>query len=189
VRRILDTMTGTAAFVRNGRLDVLYTNRLGRALYSPVHDGPFGDDRGRPVNLARFIFLDPRANEFYADPNGIAAAAVGSLLAEAGRDPHDPALADLLGELSAHSEEFRACWAAHDVDYYRSGTQPFRHPLVGKITLNYDTLELPADLGQTIVAYTAEAGSPAQEALDLLAGRAATQHETDRLDTTEHTTP
>jgi transcriptional regulator with XRE-family HTH domain len=78
-------------------------------------------------------------------------------VAEAGRDPHDRALTDLVGELSVlRSQEFRVRWAAHDVDYYRGGTQPFHHPLVGDLTLNYDVLELPADPGQSIVAYTAD---------------------------------
>ena len=164
VQRILDTMTGTAAFARNGRLDILSANRLGYALYSPA----FLDPR-RPVNLARFIFLDRRSTEFYRDWDGIAHAAVGSLRAEAGRDPYDPALTGLIGELSTRSPEFRTRWAAHDVKYYRSGVQPFRHPIVGDLTLDYDALEIPADPGLTIVAYSAEPDSAAQLALDQLA--------------------
>jgi MmyB-like transcription regulator ligand binding domain len=124
VRRLLDSMTGTAAFLRNGRLDVLAANQLGSALYAPAFGDPI-----RPVNLARFIFLDPKSTEFYRDWGGIAHAAVGSLRAEAGRAPEDRALTELVGELSVHSQEFRVRWAAHDVHYYRSGTQPFRHPL------------------------------------------------------------
>lgn len=169
VQHILDSMTGTAAFVRNGRLDVLSANQLGYALYSPVFASS-----AQPVNLARFIFLDPRAGEFYADWDGIAAAAVGSLRAEAGRDPYDRALTDLVGELSTRSEAFGVRWAAHDVEYYRSGVQPFHHPVAGDLTLDYDALELAADPGLTIIAYTAEPGSPARQALDLLANWAAT---------------
>jgi transcriptional regulator with XRE-family HTH domain len=169
VQRLLDSMTGTAAFLRNGRLDVLAANQLGSALYAPA----FGDPT-RPVNLARFVFLDPRSKEFYRDWDGIAHAAVGSLRAEAGRAPHDRALTELVGELSLRSPEFRVRWAAHDLHYYRSGVQPFRHPLVGDLTLDYDALELPADPGLTIVAYTAEPDSPAREALDLLASWTAT---------------
>jgi hypothetical protein len=115
--------------------------------------------------------------DFYGDWDGIAHAAVGSLRAEAGRDPYDRALTDLVGELSMRSQEFRVRWAAHDVEYYRSGVQPFHHPLVGDLTLNYDALEIPADPGLTIVAYTAEPGSPARQALDLLAGWSATPGE------------
>jgi len=163
VQRILDTLTGTAAFVRNGRLDILSANQLGYALYSPVFADP-----ARPVNLARFIFLDSRAPEFYADWDGIANAAVGSLRAEAGRNPYDRAMSDLVGELSMRSEEFRVRWAAHNVRSYRSGIQAFHHPLVGDLTLSYDALELAADPGLTIIAYTAEAGSPTQDALCLL---------------------
>ena len=169
VQHLLDSMTGTAAFLRNGRLDVLSANQLGYALYAPAFLDP-----ARPVNLARFIFLDRRSTEFYGDWDGIAHAAVGSLRAEAGRDPFDRALTDLVGELSVRSQEFWVRWAAHDVDYHRSGTQPFHHPLVGDLTLDYDVLELPADPGQTIVAYTAEPDSPARHALDLLASWAST---------------
>ena len=75
------------------------------------------------------------------------------------------------------SQGFRVRWAAHDVAYYRSGVQPFHHPLVGDVTLNYDALELPADPGLTLVAYTAEAGSPAQQTLDLLASWTSTPGE------------
>jgi len=173
VQRILDTMTGTAAFVRNARLDILSANRLGYALYSPVFLDPV-----RPANLARFIFLDCRAAEFYGDWDGIAHAAVGSLRAEAGHNPYDRQLSDLVGELSTRSKEFAARWAAHNVKYYRSGEQPFHHPIVGDLTLNYDALEIPADPGQTIVAYTAQPHSPSQQALNLLANWTSTQDDT-----------
>ena len=172
VQRLLDSMTGTAAFVRNGRLDILSAIRLGYALYSPVFLDPV-----RPANLARFIFLDGRSAEFYADWDGIAASAVGSLRAEAGRDPYDRALTGLVGELSTRSQEFRVRWAGHDVKYYRSGVQPFHHPLAGDLTLDYDALEIPADPGQTIVAYSAEPGTPSEHALNLLASWAETQDE------------
>jgi transcriptional regulator with XRE-family HTH domain len=169
VQRLLDSMTATAAFLRNGRLDILAANQLGYALYAPAFLDP-----ARPVNLARFVFLDSKSTEFYRDWDGIAHATVGSLRAEAGRNPSDRALTELVGELSVHSQEFRVRWAAHDVHYYRSGVQPFHHPLVGDLTLDYDALELPADPGLTIVAYSAEPGSPARHALDLLASWTST---------------
>jgi hypothetical protein len=173
-------MTGTAAFVRNGRLDILSANPLGYALYSPAFLDP-----ARPVNLARFIFLDRRSTQFYADWDGIAQAAVGNLRAEAGRDPYDPALTGLIGELSTRSPEFRVRWAAHDVKQYRSGVQPFHHPVVGELTLDYNALEIPADPGLTIVAYTAEADTPAQGALHQLATWASTLEETAAATTDE----
>ncbi|WP_445189972.1 helix-turn-helix domain-containing protein [Pseudonocardia sp. Cha107L01] len=164
VQRLLDTMTGAAAFVRNGRLDILATNHLGQALYAPAFEDP-----ARPVNLARFVFLDRRASGFYRDWDGIAHAAVGSLRAEAGRDPYDRALTDLIGELCTRSQEFRERWAAHDVKYYQSGAQPLTHPLVGDLDLDYEALEIAADPGLTIVAYTAAPDTPSQQALNLLA--------------------
>jgi len=161
VQRLLDSMTGTAAFARNGRLDILAANQLGYALYSPVFADP-----ARPPNLARFVLLDKRSAEFYGDWAGIALAAVGSLRAEVGRQPYDRALTSLVGELSMHSQELRQRWAAHDVEYYRSGIQPFRHPVADDLDLDYDALEIPADPGLTIIAYSAEPGSPSQQALN-----------------------
>ena len=175
VQRLLDSMTNTAAFARNGRLDILAANQLGYALYSPVFDSPTSGNPRRPANLARFIFLDDQSAQFYRDRDGIAHAAVGSLRAEAGRAPYDRALTTLVGELSVRSQEFRERWAAHDVEYYRSGIQPFHHPIAGDVDLEYDALEIPADPGQTIIAYSAEPGSPARDALDILASWAATQ--------------
>jgi len=168
VQRILDSMTGVAAFLRNDRLDILAANPLGYALYSPLLADP-----ARPVNLARFIFLNRGASDFYSDWEGIAHAAVGSLRAAAGRDPYDRSLSDLIGELATRSEEFRVRWARHDVKYYQSGSQPFHHPIVGDLTLNYDALELPGDPGQTIVAYSVEPDSASRQALDLLASWSA----------------
>lgn len=164
VQQVLDAMTEAAAFVRNERLDILAANKLCCALYSQVLASPV-----QPANLARFIFLDGRDSGFYADWDGIARAAVGSLRADAGRHPSDRILTDLIDELSARSEEFREMWAAHDVTFYRTGVQPFRHPAVGEFPLNYTSLELPADPGQIMIVYTADPGSPAHQALRTLA--------------------
>ena len=109
---------------------------------------------------------------------------MGSLRAEAGRAPHDRALTSLVGELSVRSQSFREQWAAHDVEYYRSGIQPFRHPLAGDLDLEYDALEIPADPGQTIIAYSAEPGSAARQAVGILASWAATNQTGQLLDTT-----
>lgn len=164
VQAILDSMVGTPAYVRNGRMDVLAANALGRALYSPVFDSP-----AQPVNTARFIFLDPAAKEYFVDWSNVAHDSVAILRAQAGANPYDKALSDLIGELSTRSEDFRVRWAAHNVRFHRTGTKHLHHPLVGDLILSYEALELPGDTGQTILAYTAEPGSPAREALDLLA--------------------
>ena len=127
------------------------------------------------VPTAQFIFLSPeRWAAFYRNWEGIALDAVGSLRAEAGRDPGDRALSDLIGELATRSEQFRVRWAGHDVRSYLSGVQPFTHPVVGDLNLAFDALEVPADPGQTIVAYTAQTGSPSEEKLALLASWAVT---------------
>jgi transcriptional regulator with XRE-family HTH domain len=175
VRRIIDAMSDIPAFVSNGRLDILYANPLMEALYSEQFRDP-----ARPVNSARFLFLDPRARTFYADWETTARDIVAALHGEAGRNPYDRALSDLIGLLSTRSEEFRVHWARHDVRFHRSGTKRFRHPLVGDITLAYDRLELPADPGLSIVTYSAEPGSPSEGALAELARWSTTR---DRLAT------
>jgi hypothetical protein len=150
--------------VRNGRLDILSANRLGYALYSEVFTDPV-----RPANMARFIFFNRRAPKFFDDWESIAHDAVAILRAEAGRDPYDRRLSDLIGELSTRSVEFRVRWAAHNVRFHRTGAKVLHHPLVGDLALTYEALELPADTGQKILVYTAEPGSRSHEALSLLA--------------------
>jgi transcriptional regulator with XRE-family HTH domain len=164
VQHLLDSITDAAAFVRNRRLDILSANRLGYALYSEVFANP-----DRPANLARFVFLDPQSRRFYRDWEGIAAATVGNLRAEAGRDPYDRDLTDLVGQLSTRSDDFRVRWASHDVQEYRSGIQPFHHPLVGELDLGYEALQSMADVGQILIVYTAQPGSHSQGALNRLA--------------------
>ena len=171
VLRILESMADTPAFVRNGRLDVLAINPLGRALYSPVFDDP-----ARPANLARFCFLDPASRDFYPDWDDVARATVALLRTEAGRDPYNRELTDLVGELATRSDQFRTSWAAHDVRLHQTGTKHFRHPAVGLLDVAFDSMPLPAseDQGLTMTCYTAEPGSPSDDAMKVLASWAAT---------------
>jgi hypothetical protein len=127
------------------------------------------------VKTGRFMFLDPRARTFYPDWETTAKDVVAALHGEAGRNPYDRGLSDLIGLLSTRSEEFRVAWARHDVRFHRSGTKRFRHPLVGELTLAYERLELPADQGLAIVSYSAEPGSPSETALAELSKWAATR--------------
>jgi len=168
VQRTLDAI-GAPAFLRNGRMDLLAANRLGRAFYSQHYDSPDG-----PPNSARFIFLDPRATSFYRDWEQVATDAVAVLRSEAGRDPYDRGLSDLIGELSTRSETFRMRWAAHNVRYHDTGVKRFHHPVVGDLELTYETMALAADEGLMLFVYTAEVGTRSEEALGLLASWAAT---------------
>ena len=129
--------------------------------------GPAGEPG--PVQLPR-----PALAEFYPDWDDTANTSVALLRTEAGRDPYDRDLTDLVGELATRSEEFRTRWAAHDVRLHRTGTKRFHHPVVGDLELAFDAIDLPADPGLTLTAYTAEPGSPTEDALTLLASWAAT---------------
>ena len=174
MQQLLDAMTDVPAFVQNGRLDVLAANALARALYADLFDdaarrGP----AGRPPNHARFTFLDPRAADFYPDWNRAAGDGVALLRAEAGRNPDDRVLTELIGELTTRSEQFSALWATHNVRWHTTGTKHFHHRVVGDLSLAYEGLALAADPGQTLITYTAEPGSPSQQALRFLASWAA----------------
>lgn len=164
----LSAITDGVAFVRDQRQDLLATNALGRAFYAPV----IGDG-GRTPNLARFQFLDPTSRDFYPDWDLFAEMCVAIMRAEAGRDPHDKGLQDLVGELSTRSDVFRRLWGAHDVRTHGSGTKRFHHPVVGELTLAYEELAITAEPGQVLLVYTAEPGSPSAERLRLLASWSA----------------
>jgi transcriptional regulator with XRE-family HTH domain len=169
VQRIIDGMPDHPAYVRNGRLDVLATNGLGAALYAPLFDDP-----ARPVNIARFVFLDPQAPDFYPDWQVMANDAVAILRSAAGRDPYDRRLSDLVGELSTRSEDFRVRWATHNVKLACTSVKRLHHPVVGDLTLAWESLHLANDPDQRILVYTAEPDSPSADALRLLGSWAAT---------------
>ncbi|MCS0499864.1 helix-turn-helix transcriptional regulator [Protaetiibacter mangrovi] len=169
VQQVLDAIE-SPAWVRNGRHDILAANRMGRALYSPVFDDP-----ARPVNTTRFAYLNPAAREFWRDYDRIARDAAAMLRLEAGRNPHDPELIRLIGELSTRSELFRERWASRDVMFHRSGRKRLHHPVVGDLDLDYESMELPSEPGLVLNVYTAPAGSPSADGLRLLASWAATE--------------
>ncbi|EWM19335.1 transcriptional regulator [Kutzneria sp. 744] len=162
---MIDAMTGAAAFVANNRQDVLAANRLGRALFAPMFES------AARANMARFTYLDPAARNFFADWDRIAKECVAALRAQAGRNPFDRDLHDLVGELSAESADFAALWAIHDVRHHFAAEKAFHHPRVGRLVLRYDRLAVTAAPGLEIFAYMAEPGSPSAAAIDILAGQ------------------
>ncbi|MFF3849937.1 helix-turn-helix transcriptional regulator [Streptomyces sp. NPDC002328] len=169
LQQLLDAMTDAPAFIRNGRLDILATNRLGRALYSPLFQDP-----ARPVNMARYQFLNPGAEQYMTELEHQRAAAAALLRTEAGQDPYNRDLSDLIGELSTLSEDFRSLWAAHNVRLHHTGLKRFRHPAVGDLTLAFEALPVPTDPGLTLTAMSAEPGTPSADGLKLLASWATT---------------
>lgn len=168
VQRLLDAMSMAPAYVRNGSFDIVAHNRLAEALMPDL----FAGNVRRP-NLARYLLLDSRSQDFYADWQRVARDCVAALRIEAGRTPYDRGLTDLVGELSTRSEPFRTWWASHDVRLHRNATKLLHHPVVGDIEVTGEALEIPADAGLTIIAYSVEPSSKSDEALRLLASWAA----------------
>ncbi len=171
---VVDAVTGGPAFVRNGRLDLLASNELGRALYADLYRSA-----ARPVNLARFAFLDRHLSDrFYPDWALAADQSVAVLRTEAGRDPYDKGLQDLVGELSTRSDEFRRRWGTHDVRSHAAGAKFFQHPIVGDLDLVFEGMDLKSDPGLTLMIYAAAPGSTTADNLRLLASWWATQRAT-----------
>jgi transcriptional regulator with XRE-family HTH domain len=167
IERLLDQIQAPA-IVSNVHGDLVAANALGRALYAPVFDSA-----QQPANSARFTFLDPAAPDFYPDWERLASEVVAALRSQAGRNPYDRDLQDLIGELSTRSDAFRVRWAAHNVRFHRTGTKRLHHPVVGELELSYETLTVDADDGLRMALYTAEPDSASQQALDLLASWSA----------------
>ncbi|MGK5543719.1 helix-turn-helix transcriptional regulator [Streptomyces sp. URMC 127] len=164
VQHLMDSMENTPAYVVGRRLDILAWNRLACALL-----GDFGKMPAGQRNLAWQLFLEPATRELYVEWEKKAADVVAFLRLDAGRCPEDPHLAALVGELSVKSPEFRTLWAAHNVEDKGFGVKELHHPVVGPLTLSYETLVLPADQNQQLITYHAEPGSPSAESLRILA--------------------
>lgn len=170
IQQILDAITDVPAWVRNDRHDLLAANRMALALYAPM----LADSR-RPANTARFVYLDPASKDFFADWERTADDVAAILRSAAGRNPHDKALTELIGELSTRSEVFRTRWAAHNVRFHRTGKKSLHHPVVGDLDLDFEAMEFPSSPGLTLLVYTAAAGTPTADALKLLASWSATE--------------
>jgi len=176
VQRVLDAITDAPAWVRNARHDMLAANRMARALYAPL----LADPR-RPANNARFVYLDPASGDFFTDWDRAADDIAAMLRSEAGRNPYDRKLVELIGELSTRSENFRARWAAHNVRFHRTGHKKLHHPVVGDLDLSFEAMELPSRPGLTMLVYTAPKDSPTADSLTLLASWAATTEQPGEL--------
>ncbi|MFI7037536.1 helix-turn-helix transcriptional regulator [Microbispora rosea] len=176
VQWMVDSMTMAPAFVRDGRLDIVASNALCRALYSPMFDSDTTGDRGC-ANFARYFFLDPGSADFFVDWEEGARATVAVLRAEAGREPHDRALRELVGELSTLSPDFRTMWASHDVRIRHEGVKRLDHPDVGRLEMTFRSLNLPLpqQAVHDLIIYTAEPGTPSEDRLKLLASWTAPQ--------------
>jgi hypothetical protein len=150
LQTVMDSMHGVAAVVQNSLLDIVASNALARALYAPVFDTLVP-----PANIAMFVFLDTRAEEFFADWTTFADVTVATIRVETGRFPDDRSLTALVRLLNARSEGFATRWAKHEVARKPRGMTTIIHPLTGRMDLNFESLDVPGCLGLTLVTYSA----------------------------------
>ncbi|WP_370180968.1 helix-turn-helix transcriptional regulator [Rhodococcus wratislaviensis] len=172
LQQTIDAMSTVPVYVQNGRLDCVTMNKLGQALFSEM----FRDTRP-PANAARFTFLDPRSQDFYVDWEANARQIVAVLRRESGRNPYDRNTSDLVGELSTRSELFAKLWSSHDVREHRVGTKSVHHPVVGRLDLTFEAMELAGDAGLYMLVFSAVPGSPSADGLALLSSWIATDDE------------
>ncbi|MEU5366032.1 helix-turn-helix transcriptional regulator [Streptomyces sp. NPDC005925] len=164
LRQLLDSFDGVPAYITGRRSDILAWNRMAAAV--------FGDWSKLPPqerNWARLVFLNPEYRDLYVEWEQKATDMVSHLRMDAGCHPDDPRLSSLVGELSVKSEEFRRLWATHDVKEKSHGVKHLRHPLVGELTLQFESFRLNDGTEQSLVTYHAEPDSASAEALRLLA--------------------
>lgn len=168
LHQFLDALDAHPALILGRRGDVLASNRMARALFTDF-------DRLRPAerNYAKWILLSDDARELFVDWETQARAAVESLRLDVGTDPGDRAAVQLVSELSERSPEFRQWWSEHRVYQRTFGAKRLRHPVVGELTVQFESLVMPGDPDQTLFVYTTEAGTGSRQALDLLASWAA----------------
>ncbi|MFT4110694.1 helix-turn-helix transcriptional regulator [Propionicimonas sp.] len=167
VQWLLDAMTGSPAYVRDHRMDVLAGNAMGRAVFAPV----FAMQR---PSMIRFTFLEPAATEFFVEWERVAADSAATLRMLAAEFPYDQGISAVVGELSTRSRLFARLWAEHNVRQHRAGTKRINHPVVGRLELRYESMALPAEPNLRLNGYVAEPGSETADRLALLASWAAT---------------
>lgn len=163
MHRLLDSFTEHPAFIRGRRTEVLGMNRLAASLLTDFLAKPV-----RHRSLIRWVFMDPEAKQRYADWEQVASSMVGTLRLDAGRHPHDPLLAQLVGELSMNSTQFRTWWAGHRVVERRDGAKRFNHPELGFLEVNYEALDVAEEQDQTMFIYTTQPGSESEAKLRAL---------------------
>ncbi|WP_037862272.1 helix-turn-helix domain-containing protein [Streptomyces sp. NRRL S-340] len=164
LQRLLDDLATIPGIILGRRMDILAWNPLAAALVADFSSIP---EKHR--NYIRLVFTDPKMRELYADWRNVAHTCVAQLRMEAARDPDNPRLTTLVGELSVQDADFRRWWAAHHVATRGVGTKTLRHPVVGELTLDWDTLAATTDTDQQLVVWSAEPGSPSHDALRILA--------------------
>ncbi|MGO4615711.1 helix-turn-helix domain-containing protein [Nocardia sp. 2YAB30] len=171
LQRLLDDLSTTPALVLGRRTDILAWNSLAAALFTDFAAIP---EKYR--NNTRILFTDPAMRTLYTDWEAVAHSAVAHLRMQAATHPDDPRLTALVGELSVHDPDFRQWWGAHHVSAHTVGTKTFRHPVVGELTLDWETLNCSIDPDQHLIVLTAEPASPSHDALRILTSWANSHH-------------
>ncbi|MFF9776301.1 helix-turn-helix domain-containing protein [Streptomyces sp. NPDC013978] len=173
LQRMLDDLSASPAFVIGRCTDILGWNQLAAALWTD-----FGRYPEQERVFVRLLFTEPWMRELYVDWEEVTRLAIAQLRMESARYPDDQPLTALVEELSARDAQFRQWWTEHDVAVRGKGVKKLRHPVVGELTLDWNTLTCGTDPDQHIIVWNAEPGTPSHDGLRLLASWTADQKPT-----------
>lgn len=164
--RLVQHMPGTASITLSLTNDVLCCNRLAHRLF--FDHLPLPDERDRPWNTHRLLFMDSFTRALYRDWHKEACLAVASLRFDAAAHPADPTVRDLVGELAMSNSEFARLWAEHPVQRCTRGYKHLAHPEHGEIDLEFQVVHAPEDDGRRILVHTAMPNTGSAEILERL---------------------
>ena len=164
LRQLIESWTGTPAFIIGHAQDLLATNTLADALYR---------DFARHDNVLRMLFLDPAAKTFYKNAERAKDRAVADLQQTAASTPEDPRILELVGELSVRSGEFRSLWARAYTRVPSYEVKQIHHSVVGDLELRHEALTIRSAPGQQLIILQAEPASSSADGLTLLGSLSA----------------
>jgi transcriptional regulator with XRE-family HTH domain len=163
VLRLLQRLTDLPTVVLSAKGDVLAQNPMACALLGNLSRWPEGR---RNIIWQRFLGTGHARVTFTPEATW-AQQSVGLLRTALSRYPDDLDLSELIEELTTGSERFRSMWEEGRSTVHRSMRKTIDHPEVGRLVLDCDTLLLP-DTDQSMIVYSAAAGTREASALDVL---------------------
>lgn len=169
VQMMLAALDPVPAIIHGPRLEVVAINRMGSVLIDDFDAMPVAER-----NMARWMFLNPKARRVYPGWEDVAPQMVAILRAAISPGAPDPALTRLVDGLRSESPEFARFWTEYRIFQHTHGTKRFHHDAVGEMEINYESLVPPGDPDLSLIIYTAATGSPSDEKLKLLSSWAAT---------------
>ncbi|MEU7044117.1 helix-turn-helix transcriptional regulator [Streptomyces varsoviensis] len=163
--RLVADLSPLPAMLVNHRYDILAWNHEVTRLFLDFATLP-------PArrNAMWMCLMHPEVREFYADRERVVREGVAHLRAAWATHPEDRALTGLIAEFTARDEEFARWWNEREINVNGRGRKVLRHPEVGEVAMDFETLIPLEDPEQRLLIYRA-ADEESQSALNRLCAR------------------